>query len=328
MARNRLKGADGLSRLGRLGAASNRTWLVGALALAVVGWLVFALLRPSPVARQLTIATSSAGGTYSILGTRLAQLLNTLPAMAGREARAEITGGSVQNVDLLESGEVDLGLATQTTLLGVSPARREGLRVLADLYEDVVQLVVRSDAAISQLSDLAGKDVFIGSDGSGMSAIAREVLGGVGVEVSEQMRAGTQEIGVGAATRLLADGALDAAFVLAGIPTDAVSEAMTSGCCELLDLSNELAELAQDELFASKYNDDVVPASIYGQPEDVHTISTTAHLVSRNDFPEDLAFEIVDTLYDNIHELFAAHPAPKASSTIRRGWTLSTSTLV
>ena len=113
----------------------------------------------------------------------------------------------------------------------------EQIRLIAELYEDVVQVVVRKDSGIRSLGDLRGKRVYVGKDGSGTQVMAREMLDTVGVEVTVSMRNGTEQDGLSAASEKLVNGDLDAAIFMAGTPTAAVKQAMASGECELLDLA-------------------------------------------------------------------------------------------
>ena len=289
--------------------SQKRSTLSWALVLVIMGGVLYLIVfRPGSTPDDLAIATGTPGGTYTILGSRLARILDTLPEGLISHARAIQTAGSIQNVDLLIRGDADIGLSPRTTLVGVSPEQRSQLRVLADLYHDVVHVLVRKDADVRRLRDLAGKKVYVGRDGSGMVPVAVEILNTIGVEVTETTRAGTTGDGFGEASRKLQQAILDAAFVFGGMPTEAVSTAMESGCCELLDLEAEMHTLKEIESFEDTYSDATIPAFFYANQDDpIRTISTTAHLISRADLPDALAAQVVDALYDNIRDLLRAH---------------------
>ena len=132
------------------------------------------------------------------------------------------------------SGEADLALVKRTTLLQATPDQREQIRLLADLYEDVLQVVVRNDSDVRGLEDLAGKRIYVGREGSRTEVVAVEVLNGAGVLVNAETRAGTEGDSFGEASMKLQQGVLDAAVFASGTPVEPVTDAMASGCCALL----------------------------------------------------------------------------------------------
>ena len=280
-------------------------WVFGVLIVASI--LYLNVLPPEPWPDRLTIGTATPGGTYSILGRSLARILGQLPDERFPLVTAIETAGSVENIQLLVSQEA-LGLAQKTTLLRMSADQRSQIRVLADLYQDVVQVLVRRDSNIRQLQDLVGRRVYVGREASGTRIIATEVLAQVGIPVMEAMTVGTDEDGYRDASLKLQRGVIDAAFFASGTPTEAVGNAMAAGCCDLLDLAAEMSKLSGVPGFDEKYSAATVPASFYeDQALPVQTLSTMVHLVSRSGLPDPLAARIVDALYDNIRELLRAH---------------------
>lgn len=289
-------------------ASKSKTSLISILLVGLVGSILYLGFRGAAFVEPLTIATATPGGTYAVIGSELARILERLPELSSRQITALETAGSAHNLQLLMSGEADLALVKRTTLLQAPFDQRERIRLLADLYEDVLQVVVRNDSDVRRLADLAGKRIYVGRERSGTEAVAVEVLNGAGVAVNEQMRAGTQEDSFGEASRKLRQGLLDAAVFVSGTPVEPVTDTMASGCCALLDLSSERPQLSEIESFAEKYQEASIPASFYeNQPQPVETISTTAHLVSRADLPGGTAAQVVDALYNNIRELLRAH---------------------
>ena len=278
---------------------------LAALAFVAVGAVLYLLLFRAAIAPQeLTIATGSPGGTYIKLGSTLARILDDVPTGPIARARALPTGGSIENIELLTSGRVDIGLSPRTSLVLLSPEQRGRLRVLADLYRDVVQVMVRHEAGVHRLRDLAGKRVYVGRDGSGLVPLATGILNHVGVDVTPSTRAGTSSDAFSAASLKLQQGVVDAAFVLAGTPTTAVTAAMTSGCCALLDLAPDIETLSTIEQFRPHVSNVTLPAYFYpNQTEPIRTVSTRAQLISRADLTDEVAGRVVEALYDNVRDL-------------------------
>src|SRR5688500_11188661 len=77
-----------------------RTLLAGAVAIAVAG------LGGAAHAQQLSIATGGTGGVYYPLGGGFGNILGK--EIPGVTATAQVTGGSVANLQLIGSGKADI----------------------------------------------------------------------------------------------------------------------------------------------------------------------------------------------------------------------------
>ena len=210
-------------------------------AIPVIAMLVGLLSCDSPPS-HLTIATSTPGGTYDIIGTELARILERLPEF--ESVVAVPTAGSFDNIGLLTSDSVDLALVTKSALFAARDSLQD-VRLLADLYSDAVQLLVGRDSGVGRVRDLAGKRVYLGSNGSGLRGIVGEMLEVANIDSVAQvlMRDGTERDGFQVASRKLIAGDLDAAFFVGGTPVAAVDSAMATDRFELLDLTLDIEDL-------------------------------------------------------------------------------------
>src|SRR3712207_5502757 len=95
--------------------------------------------------RTLAIATGGTGGIYYPLGGAIANVLSkNLP---GVQATAEVTGGAVDNIRLLASGQVELGFVSSD--VGADAVAGTGerfktkvpLRALVNLYSSPIHVV-------------------------------------------------------------------------------------------------------------------------------------------------------------------------------------------
>lgn len=126
----------------------------------------------------ITIGTATPGGTYWPIGRELARILNDLPGDDIKKAVAINTAGSVDNIQKLKSGEINVALVSRHALEKIQPKH---VQVLARLYRDVVQLVVRKKAKIAGLTNLMGKSVYIGASKSGTRVLALQLLDAAGL---------------------------------------------------------------------------------------------------------------------------------------------------
>ncbi len=165
--------------------------------------LLVALLgaaAPMPEARFFRIGTAATGGSYFEVGGLVASAISR-PAdgppcdrggscgVPGLVAVAQATPGSIENLRLIESGQIESGFA-QADLAGwayqgVNLFAKSGplrhLRAIASLFPEAAHLVVRADGPIHSLADLTGKTVSLGEEGSGTAADAEVLLSGGGL---------------------------------------------------------------------------------------------------------------------------------------------------
>src|SRR4051812_47494397 len=146
-----------------------RQQAIGAmLAIAVAASLVAGATH----AQQKTIAigTGGTGGVYYPLGGGLANVLSK--SLPGYQATAEVTGGSVDNLKLIGSGQSELAFtqadAALDALKGEDKFRgnKVDLRALMMLYANRMHVVTIEGTGIDKMADLKGKRVSTGSPGS------------------------------------------------------------------------------------------------------------------------------------------------------------------
>src|SRR5262245_25692892 len=165
--------------------------LPGLAACVVLG---AAILAGTALAQQKTIAigTGGTGGVYYPLGGGLANLLSkNLP---GYQATAEVTGGSVDNLKLIGSGQSELAFvmadAALDALNGEDKFRgaKVSVRTLMILYPNRMHVVTIEGTGIDKMSDLKGKRVSTGSPGSATEVMAFRVIEAAGLDKDRDMR--------------------------------------------------------------------------------------------------------------------------------------------
>jgi TRAP transporter TAXI family solute receptor len=286
--------------------------IAGAVAVlaATIGLLFHFYPRGTGRWSQVTIATATTGGTYYLLGGQLARILERLPGEPIDGVQAVQSHGSRENVRLLIDSAANVALVMRPALVEAvreNPAVAQGLRVLARLYTDVVQIVVRKDAAIAAVSDLRRKRIYVGTAGSGTRMLAARILAAIGL--SEGDYAPDDAASHNEAADRLNDGTLDAAFFASGTPTEAVQRALGSGEVELLSLDRATRERLTEGDGELGLSEAEIPTNHYhNQPDAVQTVGADVLLACRTDLPEDLAFVILEALFDNIGDLQLAHP--------------------
>lgn len=259
--------------------------------------------------RFINIATGGTSGTYYPLGGAMADIFSR--NIEGVNASAQSTGASVANVNMLRNNEAQVAFVQNDiayyAVNGVEMfegSQYDGLRGLATLYPETVQIITLADKNINSIADLKGKRVAVGAPGSGTEANARQILGAAGITYDDIT---VQYLSFGEAASNLKDGNVDAAFVTAGFPTAAVQDIAASRNVKLISLTDDIiASLTAGYPF---YVETIIPSGTYpNQGEDVKAVSVMAMLAVSGDLDEELVYNMLDVLYSHTDRLAAAHP--------------------
>jgi TRAP transporter TAXI family solute receptor len=262
---------------------------------------------------RLSIATGGTSGVYYVYGGALAQVLTkNLP---GVEATAEVTAASVENMQLIASKRAELAYTLADTLSDAVKGQgkfKEALpiRSLAVLYGNMTHVVTRADSGIKSVKDLKGKRVSTGSPNSGTEVIADRVLRANGLDWQKDIT--RERLGVGESADALKDGKIDAFFWSGGLPTAGVLElAATPGQRIALIPNDDVVPTLVKE-HGPLYVTATIPAGTYpGVDQEVKVSAVPNVLVAHKDMPDQMAFNIVKTLFDRKADLVAVHPAAR-----------------
>lgn len=277
------------------------------LAMVLALCMVFALCATSAFAAdELIFTTGGEAGTYYAFGSVLAQYVSN---NSGISVTAITGNGSQANVEDMDAGDVQLAFcqsdvmsyAYNGTNLFEDLGKIDSFSVVAALYMEQVQIVT-TNPDIKTVDDLKGKSVSIGARGSGVYFNALDVLGVYGM-TEDDIKPVYQSFGDSAES--LKDKKIDAAFIVAGAPTTAITDLSTSGPVYLVSIDDEHI----DDLLAKSpyYTAYTVPADTYGMPEDVQTVAVAAVVLARNDVSEDAIYTFTSTIFDNIDAIAEQH---------------------
>lgn len=236
----------------------------------------------------LSIGTGGTGGIYYPLGGALASLMSA--ADSAHRYTAEVTGGSVENVNRIESGEMDMGFAMATAVY--QGYRGGSLRILAPLYPNVTHVLIPRTSTAQSLGDLRGQKVSVGSAGSGTEQLSRQVLEAYGIAYDD---IDVRYLSFRESADALRDGAIDAAIISVGYPASAVLEATTTGGARLLPVdSSHVALLAARYPY---YMRGVIPAGSYpGVDTDIPTVALMNWIVGTERLDGDVVRHLLDVL--------------------------------
>ena len=269
------------------------------LAAVLMAALVLSIAACGGAGTKMTMGTGGTAGTYYGYGGVLGQYITN---NAGIGVTVVSTDGSKANIQGIDAGNYQLGTVQSDVMAyawdGTRSFEKEGkissFRTVAGLYAEAVQLVTM-DASIKSVKDLKGKSVSIGAPGSGVYFNAIDVLGAAGLTEND-IKAQYQSFADSADA--LKDGKIDAAFIVAGAPTPAITELCTTNAAYLVPIDGEVAE----KMMASCpfYTEYIVPAGTYnGQAEDVKTVTVKATLIVNADASEEDVYKLTAAIFDN-----------------------------
>jgi uncharacterized protein len=286
---------------------------VGALAAGAVVAAGAALAQQKAIA----IATGGTGGVYYPIGGGIAKVLSrTIP---GVQATAEVTGGSVDNLKLINTGQSELALSMADAALdaanGVDKFKgtKVPVRTLMVLYPNQMHVVTTEATGIKSMADLKGKRVSTGSPGSATEVMAFRVIEAAGLDKDKDMK--RERLGVAESVNAVKDGKIDAFFWVGGLPTAAVTDlAATPGVkIKLVDHADVVGKM--NEKYGNLYAASTIKTGIYpGQAVDNKNTVVWNILVANASMSDDMAYKVVQTIVDNKDELVAVHQEAKSFS--------------
>lgn len=265
-------------------------------------------------ATKMTMGTGGTAGTYYAFGGVLGQYIQN---KAGIEVNVVSTDGSKANIESIDSGDYQLGTVQSDVMAYAWAGSRSfesngainSFRVVGGLYAEAVQLITM-DPNVKSVADLAGKSVSIGAPGSGTYFNAMDVLGAAGLTEADIK---PQYQSFADSTDALKDGKIDAAFIVAGAPTAAITELCTTNDAYLVPIDGAVADkLMADCPFYTSYS---IPAGTYkGQTEDVTTVTVKATLIVSASASDDDVYNLTKAIFDNVDAIAAENGKGKELS--------------
>jgi TRAP transporter TAXI family solute receptor len=283
-------------------------------------WLGEVALAQEP--RFFRIGTASTGGSFFEMGGIVAGAISS-PAdgppcdrggscgVRGLVAVAQATPGSIENLRLISSGQIESGFA-QADLAGwayngvsvfAEAGRLRRLRAIASMFTEAAHLVVRDDGPIRSLADLRGKSVSVGVKGSGSAADAPVVFAAAGLDEGALTR---KNLRPGPAAEELKAGTLDAIFLVGGYPVPVIRDLAASIPIRLVPIEGEIVNALKKDF--SFYSRAEIPAGSYpGIDSGTPSLGFSALWLVNADIDADLVYAITKSLWHpTTVRLFAA----------------------
>lgn len=273
--------------------------------------------------RFIRIGTGPIGGTYFPIGGLIANVISNPPGsvacdlggscgVPGLIAASVASQGSIDNVQRLAADRIELGLVQADVARdayrgegGFAGKPLQNLRAIGNLFSEAVHVAVRADGGITAMEGLRQKRVSLGEPDSGTLATAKTVLRGY--RMTPKDMSPSYEKLTRAADRL-AQGEIDALFMVGGYPVEAIARLAERLPIRLLPIDGAAAEaiLKAESLLAPS----TIPASSYDGVAATATLGPRAQLLASTAMSDDLAYAITRALWNpgNRRLLDSGHP--------------------
>ncbi len=254
----------------------------------------------------IRVSTGSATGNFRPFSEALAKGYAEL--MPDLRIQSIDTPGSVHNIETLENGTMDIGLAQAGIAYMAYNGQHESgrplrnIRGIAVLNSSEVHLMVSPASAIRSVDELRGRRVGIGPKGGGLNVTSQMVLRGY-FSPGEVQEISTT---VPRTMAMLLENSLDAAFTIASVPNDEATILTRSGA-RLLPLQGP----AVDRLRTTYpfFRSMIIPAGEYlGQDQPIRTLSVDVVLLARAGLDDAIARRLTEGLFRMLPALSAELP--------------------
>lgn len=238
----------------------------------------YQFVEPAPP-KTIVITTGGESGAYYQFAKRYATIL----ARNGITLEVKASAGSLQNIERLKADEAQVAFVQG----GVVPPKEDpdaeddsGLLSLGSLFYEPVWVFYRSDKDLTRLTELRGKRIAIGQEGSGVRQLAQQLLEANEIPLDGKL---VPVAGLNAAEELQ-QGRIDAAFIIAAESAPVVQVLIRSPGIKLMSFAQERAYQRRFP-FLTKLTFPRGVADLVRDfpPDDIKVLAPTANLIVRDD---------------------------------------------
>ena len=266
-------------------------------------------------ARMYKFSGGPSGGTFQYY----ASAISTLSKKHGMRVLASSSGGSIENIRLVNAGRSNFAVAYsghvfqgRNGLLKGDSRKYENVLAVAYCYGAPAQLVVRADSGITSAKQLEGKRVAVGGAGSGAAANAELFFGELGIwdKVDRNF------LGYRQAATAFNNKQLDAFWVFVGFPNSSVIEAALQNEISLVNVYNDAEEIEMLKKYPY-FSKVIIPANTYkGVTEDTATFQDSTLWVANSKVPADVVYNLLKAVFskEGLDYMVSVHKSARAMS--------------
>ncbi|MEM8630177.1 MAG: TAXI family TRAP transporter solute-binding subunit [Pseudomonadota bacterium] len=265
---------------------------------------------------SFTVGTASQGGTYFAYGSGWANLVAEELGLSGG---GEVTGGPMQNMALVHTGDAAFGMTTMgpaaESLSGTNPIapglQMTGACAMFPMYQTPFAVTTLASTGITAISDIPdGARIGFGPAGSTSDTYFPRMMETLGVDF-ERRNGGWNDL-----AGQLQDGLLDVIAFAAGVPTPAVSQLEVQTDINFIAFTQE----EKDQILAAyPVSSFIIPSDTYSTMDaDALSVSMWNFAIANCDLPDTFVEAVVDVIMSDNERMVGIHKA--ARSTLPENW--------
>ena len=269
---------------------------------------------------SFTVGTGSQGGPFFVYGSGWASLVAEELGLSGS---GEVTGGPMQNMALVHTGELPFGMTTMgpaaESLGGTNPIA-PGLQMtnacaMFPMYQTPFSITTLASSGITSIAEIpAGARIGFGPAGSTSDTYFPAMLEMLGVEF-DRRNGGWSDLG-----SQLQDGLLDVIAFAAGVPIPAVSQLEVQTAINIIDFNDEDRTAITAAFPVSNF--DIAPETYTTLTEPAQSVAMWNFSIANCDLPESFVHAVVDVVMSDNPRMVGIHSA--ARETLPEHWDKNT----
>lgn len=257
---------------------------------------------------SMRMGTAAVGGLFYVYGGGTA---NVIEEFLDISVNVEQTGGPIDNIQLMERGDIEIGFATAGPMWEAlhgegdwtAGQNFEDARAIFSMYPSYAYMLARKDSGVESYHDLEGKTIGIGPAGGTPGTYWPQFLNALGIEPGQIINANWNDI-----ITQQVDGGIDGQGHIGNVPVAALLETETQIEPSWLSFSDEDMDILLEEFHY--LSSDVIPAGSYETQENDLLVPTMwAFAIVHKNLPDDLVYEIVDAVMNNNDMMQEGHVA-------------------
>jgi TRAP transporter TAXI family solute receptor len=253
-------------------------------------------------------------GVYYAAGGAICRLMNKDRAKHGIRCSVESTGGSVYNINTINAGELDFGVAQSdaqfNAVKGTAQFKDAGpnatLRAVFSIHPEPLVILARKEAGATKMEDFKGKRFNIGNPGSGTRNTVDVLLPALGMKVTDFSLA--SELKADEHGAALCDNKIDGFAYVVGNPSANIQDPTTTCGAKLVTVAGPAVEKLVKEF--PYYATATIPGGMYAaNPDPVKTYGVVASFVTSSKVSNDVVYTMVKAVFENFEDFKKLHPA-------------------
>lgn len=263
--------------------------------------------------QDLIMGTGGTAATYYIVGVAMGDTVSKKSSINNIVVQSSL--GSVENLNLVNKNEMQLGFSNADGIYfaynGTGTYEKTGkqdtLGVMS-LYKSSGQMVTKANSGIKTYADLKGKKVVLGPPSTTIIEMSKAILREYGIDPEKDIKPYYLTLDEGLTK--LADGEVDATFMVAGTPTAGIMNTASTTPIALVDADPKILKKISEKM--PYYEPYVIPANTYkGVGYDVNTFKIMTTIFTNSKTSEAAVYDFVKNALENIEDYKGAHEVIK-----------------